>query len=594
MNKIFINTIILSFISISLYSQEEKKEELGTEVVNVVKAYNPEVSDAYKIKLTPENNIGETKKQKLSYETYTTDVASTFKPSKIGAKSQVREKIEKPFDNYLILGYGSYRTPLLELYMNNKKVKEQRYGIHVQHLSSEGGIEGVKFNNAFINSSIDGFYWKQFKNHQLKTSLNYNYQSINWFGVPKEFISNEIINDLNVGQNYKTIEGNISFVNNGKKGNAIFNSSSLKAYRMTDRYNSHENRVKADGVFSIPIEDHKIKIITEIDFVDSYFNEGIYLKDEIKNKYLNFTLNPSYNFVVENATLNLGIGVYYSADLIGDNNLLRFYPKADVSVNIINDLMIAYGGVDGALRQNSLQSIVNEMPYVSPTQTISPTNMRYKYYAGLRGKLASNITYNTNASFRNEYGFLNYIYNPAKLSVGDLTPPVLATDAKGWEAANSFSAIQDSVKIFELNAGIEYEAIKDLLLSANFRYNIYGSKKFEDVYNRPSLMLSATIEYRFLENFTLGTQMYYVGSRNYAQHSSNILSSFEGTAPHIVTKTGGQLDPYFDLNFNAGYDISKKFSAFLKLNNILNKNYELYKNYPVQGLQIMAGVGYRF
>ncbi|MCK5906742.1 MAG: hypothetical protein KAG37_04080, partial [Flavobacteriales bacterium] len=271
MNKIFIYTTLISLLSISV-SAQDKKKDLKPEVINVVKAYNPEVSDAFKIKTSPDNEVDDVKKQNIEYKPMSTDVVSTFAPSKIKAKSQARKgRSSEALDNYVVLGFGNYKTPLFELYMNNEKVKEHRYGVHVQHLSSEGGIEDVRFNNAFMNTSIDGFYWKQFKDYQLKTGLEYKYQSINWYGVPDSVITDELVDKINVGQYYQTIQGDASYTYNGKNGDAIFKKSSFTAYRMWDRYDSFENRIKLDGDFAIAVEDQFIKVRAEVDFVDTYF-----------------------------------------------------------------------------------------------------------------------------------------------------------------------------------------------------------------------------------------------------------------------------------------------------------------------------------
>ena len=587
MNKIFIYTIIVSFISISVFAQEEKKD-LGTEVINVIKAYSPEVSDAFKIKSSPENKVDETKKQELSYDTYSTDVASTFKPSKIGAKSQPKNKVQKTLDNYVILGYGNYKTPLVELYMNNKKVKEERYGIHVQHLSSEGGIENVMFNNSFMNSSIDGFYWKQFKNYQLKSNLAYKYQSFNWYGVPENIITDELVKSLNVGQYYQTIEGEVSYTNNGKRDDSFFKSTSSTLYRMWDRYGSYENRIKAEGEFVFPIEGQEIKIIADIDLLDNYFAESFATTDEINNRFLNIGITPSFEMIKENVTLNLGVKMVYSADLVGDNSQFKIFPKVNASVNVVDDLMIAYAGLEGEMYQNSYQSLVAEMPYLSPTQNIIPTSVQYNAFVGLRGKLTSSLAYNTSLGFRKENGFVQYLKNPGKGICG-VTGCTPITNAMGWEVNNSFSAIQDTVSVLKFKAGVEYEAVKDLLINANLEYNYYSSENYDEVYNKPALMISANAEYRFLEDFTVGTAMYFVSSRSYIQ--DYFISNLDDT---MTINKGGDLSSYFDLNINAGYDITKKLGTFVRFNNILNQNYELYKNYPVQGFQAMAGLTYKF
>ena len=572
MNKIFIYTVLISFLSFSIYAQEKKKD-LGTEVINVVKAYNPEVSDAFKIKFAPDTKRDEVKKQNVKYKTLSTEVASTFSPSKIKAKSQPRNRRSKDaLDNFAVLGFGNYKTPLLELYMNNKKVKEQRYGIHIQHLSSEGGIEDVRFNDAFMNTSIDGFYWKQFKDYQLKTNLGYKYQAINWYGVPDAIITDKLIEDLNVGQYYQTIQGDASIAYNGKNDDAIFKSASFKAYRMFDRYDSHENRVKATGNFEIPIQNNFFTVNADVDFLNTYFAQNIDYTGDVSNSFLNMGVTPSFKIIKDNVKLNLGVSLVYSADFNGDDSQFRLFPKISASVNIIDDLMIAYASVDGGIHQNSLQNTVDEMPFLSPTMDVIPTSVQYDVTVGVRGKLMEGLSYNTNVSYRKENGYLQYID-----SKGILVP------TNGWDALNSFDALQDTVKIFEFYGEVEYKAIKGLNISADLLFNGFKSDNFDKVYNKPNFKISATADYRFMEDFTVGTSMYFVGNRDYKNNPVNATVTEDGT-----------LDSYFDINFDAGYDVTKQIGTFLRLNNVLNQKYEVYKNYPAQGFQIMAGVTYKF
>ena len=571
MNKILIYTTIISLFSISVFAQEDKKD-LGTEMINVVKAYNPEISDAFKIKYSPEDGVDEVKKQKLEYKPISTDVASTYTPSKIGAKSQPRKgRSKNALDNFFILGYGNYKTPLVELYMNNEKVKEHRYGLHLQHISSEGGIENVRFNDAFMSSSIDAFYWKQFKDYQLKTNIAYSYQSVNWYGVPDAIITDALVDDLNTGQYYQTFQGDASYTYNGKKDDAIFKRSSFTAYRMWDRYDSYENRIKAEGDFAIPLEGQFIKINANIDFMDNYFAQNMDTTGDVINRYFNIGVTPSFEMIKENVTLNLGLNLVYSADLDGDNSQFRVFPKVEASVNIVDNLMIAYAGLGGELKQNSFQSVVEEMPFLSPTMEITPSTVQYDFTLGLRGKLTSSLAYNTSMSYKKENGFIQFMDSKG------------STSSNGWESWNSFDAVQDTVKVFSFNAGVDFIAMKDLNVSANLNFNSFSSQNYDKVYNRPDFKISAMADYRFLEDFTVGTAMYFVGTRNYL---NNPLSTG-------ITEEG-QLPSYFDLNLNAGYDVTKKLGTFLRLNNILSQNYELYKNYKVQGFQVMAGLSYKF
>jgi outer membrane cobalamin receptor len=59
--------------------------------------------------------------------------------------------------------------------------------------------------------------------------------------------------------------------------------------------------------------------------------------------------------------------------------------------------------------------------------------------------------------------------------------------------------------------------------------------------------------------------------------------------PQIVT-----LESYIDVNAHVGYRFNDRLSAFGRVNNILNSDYQKWLNYEVQGLQGMIGATYKF
>ena len=54
-----------------------------------------------------------------------------------------------------------------------------------------------------------------------------------------------------------------------------------------------------------------------------------------------------------------------------------------------------------------------------------------------------------------------------------------------------------------------------------------------------------------------------------------------------------QYDNKHDAQDNADY-INKKFTAFVKINNLLNSDYARQANFNVQGFQVLGGVSYKF
>ena len=98
-------SIVLLFAGLQTTFAQKKDENIGTEVVNVVKSYTPTVSDAFKVKETPTLDDEETaKKEVINYNIFSFPVASTFAPAKGRAASVDKTAQEKLYKNYATLG----------------------------------------------------------------------------------------------------------------------------------------------------------------------------------------------------------------------------------------------------------------------------------------------------------------------------------------------------------------------------------------------------------------------------------------------------------------------------------------------------------
>jgi hypothetical protein len=60
-------------------------------------------------------------------------------------------------------------------------------------------------------------------------------------------------------------------------------------------------------------------------------------------------------------------------------------------------------------------------------------------------------------------------------------------------------------------------------------------------------------------------------------------------ADYVVTNK-----TYLDLNAGISYAFSNRLSAFAKGHNLLTTHYKRFYNYPVQGIQILGGITYKF
>ena len=99
MKKVIFSIIAIAAIQVGF--SQKKDENIGSEVVNIVKPYTPTISDAFKVKETPavEEEVVEPKIP-IKYQIFSFPVASTFVPSKGRAADVDKEELEKGFSNF--------------------------------------------------------------------------------------------------------------------------------------------------------------------------------------------------------------------------------------------------------------------------------------------------------------------------------------------------------------------------------------------------------------------------------------------------------------------------------------------------------------
>jgi hypothetical protein len=181
MTKIFQNNkvLVLLILAFQFSFAQKKDENIGTEVVNVVKPYTPTISDAFKVKEIPSfEDVDNSKKEVIKYNFFSFPVASTFVPSKGKAANLDKPEVEKLFKNFANLGLGNYMSLNAELFVTENISDKEYVGGMLRHLSSQGGISGVALNNDFNTTSLDLTYGNQLQNLTWISDLGYQNQNL--------------------------------------------------------------------------------------------------------------------------------------------------------------------------------------------------------------------------------------------------------------------------------------------------------------------------------------------------------------------------------------------------------------------------------
>ena len=586
-NKI---AMILLLIAFQFSFAQKKDENIGTEVVNVVKPYTPTISDAFKVKETPvledEDN---TKKEDIKYNIFSFPVASTFTPSKGRAAGVDKTAQERLYKNYATLGFGSYASANAELFITEDISDNEYVGGMLRHLSSQGNIKGIELDDKFYDTSLDLTYGNKQDTYSWKVDLGYQNQIYNWYGLPENFGANlgiteraDLVNGIDPQQTYHNfyIGGKIN------TNESFFSEASLKFNRFWDAYGSAENKFFLKPVLKFDIGEKVIKTNFSLDYQSTTFEkfsatEMATLPNE--NTYFSLAVNPNFQILKDDLTLNLGAEFVYLNILknqtngfdAGSDSDFYIYPKVTASYKVVGDLMIAYAGAEGGLQQNSYRDLTNINPFVSPTLAILPTDSQYDIYFGLKGKLANTVSYNIRGSYLNQKNKALFMANAFTQEPGN----------EDYGYGNSFNVVYDNVKTISFFGELKADFSKTVAFSINGTFSSYNTDVQAEAWNMPSIKIGSSLDVDITPKWFFGANIFFVGERKDFQFDQSFT---------VIDYTPKTLDGYFDANLNLGYKYNERLTAFLKANNIANQAYEKWLNYPVQQFQLMLGASYKF
>ncbi len=554
------------------FAQERTKDTIDDQTVNVIKPYTPTISDAFKIKDKPSLDDANTiNKKEVKYNIFSIPVASTFTPAKGKAANVDKAKPVKLYDNYASLGVGTYTTILGEIYLNHELNSGENVGGYFSHHSSQGGINGLLLDDDFSKTGLNVNYSKKLNNFSWKLDLGADVMAYNWYGLPQQFFGQTEANTIDSKIRYNSfyVGGKLNF------DNALIKNGSVRFRRFGDDRDSGENRFVAKAGFDIPIRNEVIETELRVDYIGGNFDRNYISTVGIDYGNVNVTLSPSYQIKQDDLTVDLGIRLTYLNDTEQSENKLFLYPNIEASYRLVNDILIGYAGVTGDLIQNSYYDFANQNPFVSPTLLVSPTDQQYHGFIGLKGKLSNTVSYNIKG---------NYFAEESKPLFKTNDAQTFATE--DYQFGNSFNVVYDNVKTFSVAGELNIDVNRNFKLAIKGEYFNYNTDNQAEAWNLPNVTGSVFLDYQISRHWFMGGSIFFTGER---KDESTLLGTLIPSPAVPVT-----LDSFFDANAHVGYKVTDYLSVFAKANNIANQDYQRWNNFPVQGIQFLAGATYQF
>lgn len=488
-------------------------------------------------------------------------------------------KLAQLYHNYLKLGIGTEMMPLGEFYFDSKRSRKYLYGAHVKHLSSFGNFPNYA-PATFDRTKLSTYGALNQDNYTLKGEAHYGNQGLHYYGwrIPTDSIHRD-----SLSQRFQDIGGSANFIYH-KKDSAHVN------FKTGFEYNHFAGQKPLNGDEEIwrPVENYiaftsgawyKLgKEIYAADFNVRYngYNYGdrfdtnqVYLDSGIQIKNTVVNLKPSITTYLMDNRVKAKIGM----DLVingGEKTKAYIYPLVEAKYSLFNDILIPYVGLKGGLKQVTYKSLVDINEFILPNLQMRNEHTAIDAYGGIKGTLSKRMSFNVSASFAKVKDKLLFI-----------------TDTM-YSPGNKFNIIFDTLNLTTIEGSLSYQLAEKIKIDGIGRFYSYDLKHNAYAWNLPQWQAILRGSYNLYDKFLVNLDLNFEGGR-YA-----LVYEMEEDVTEENSQLAKNLGLIADINLGIEYRYNKRISAFAQVNNVASQRYMRWYNFPVQPLQFMGGVTFRF
>lgn len=541
--------------------------------------FNPTLVDAQKIDLRPEPIDTILPDLPVRYEILGTKAEIPARVDSIAAaKLSVLSPQPKLYKGYVKAGFGLYTTPLGELYWDQTRSRNNTYGIHAKHMSSNGGLDDVGPSDYSFNS-VDGHYTHFLPSHEVGGRMIYDRRRVSYYGYSATDSINTVLDALQAPDDAtKQLYNDIGFAGRirslYKDSTRIAHDVGLEAHAYSNLTGSRETNIRINAQLGMQQGAELYELGVLIDNNAYRARLGGALGDVRQNGTL-VGLTPQVSTRGDKYLVTVGAGIY--VDALGTTTF-HFFPKAYMSYSLFEDILVPYVGVDGNRQRNSLRSLTRENPWLSGTPSLANTSLKYDIYGGLRGSFSRNLGFDVRISNSRSDGMALFV---------NLSDTVVT--ARYGAPYSQMGVLYDRVDVVNISGELKAHVSDAFDLTARIDVSTYQTRAQAEAWNLPPYQLAFGAVYSVRDKLIVKAEAQFLGRRKVRGERIYI----DGQPDKLVFETQ-ELDGYLDLYLGLEYRYTKRLSVFLDASNLSASKYERWSRYPVQRSLVLGGVTYAF
>ena len=546
-----IETADLSKLIITNNIATPKLDTIPEKEVSIISAFKPQLKNLAKLNFTKATNKIDTSTTVLNYQVPTQNLSFQYRPISLIPRSYKEKETSFPVNTTnLKVGFGNYNNQFFEATYNAMDENKHSHAFEASFETSNGIQYLQQFNHknfAYIGSL------QLNENYAIQTEAFFQNMQRYRFGLVPD---NSSVALGEYAQPFTLFGTSIKWVNENSK-NSLVN----KLFNPTIKFENFKGLASTNNLWVEMFNPMSITLKgtgkLNLDF--SYNYNKYTHSNHVNQSNSIFVIQPSIELNKWNATIKVGVNPSFTTKEFALFPVVQFSKK----LNDTNYLLVA--NWQTILTNNNYASLSMVNPWIAAPTSLKITTQEKKELT-LFINASKNLQYNFGLSL-NDYRnipFFNRINNVAKSQFFGLQ----------FQPIFEYRAIT-----LEFVTAMRYQLSDQFIVKANAKYIQFNSiKENTNAWGILPLNFNGELSWYPSKKWSInGAMQYWSGA------------SFENDAGNAYDLTKAIV-----LNASFNYQLTTHLKAWAKAENLLDKKYQRWAEYPSLGVQLIAGIVYSF
>lgn len=538
----YILALFLMGPGLSATAQDTSKRK----TIDITSTFKPVLRDAVKLNFPAALPSLDTTRPLLNYDIPRQQVRVPYMPGTLKPVSlEVDSMLAWQNTQYLKIGAGNNHLPYLQGAAGFGDGGRSFMTAYVEYYASKGKLDNQKHNLA--DFQLRGSH-KTSDNTELSAKLGFKGEDYFLYGYQPSTLD---YSKSELKQRFQTLDGYVNFRNTHPTEFGISYSPTLKFNAFSGKNNGNK-ATENNFVFDLPLQKSFGRMVDfNLGFTADLTRYKPESGDDIKNNLV--TVSPALLFKTPNVYLHAGILPSW------DNKDFTMLPNIMAELTTSDKQFAIQAGWIGYFRKGSYQRFAEINPWLAQPELLLNHRIR-EGYAGFKGSLANQFTFNLKASYSQEKN--------VNLFVND------QVDGKTF-----LTVYSPEMEVFQFHGELGYIRGEDFSFNTGLTYKNFAKIGGQTrAWGLIPLEFTAALRWKILEDLNFKADAF----------------AWDGPAYRTLDGDARKGDKAFDLNAGLDFRLNRNFDLWLQANNIFNNRYERWNQYEVFGFNILGGVIFRF